>query len=171
MKKIILAILIIIILAALLAAGIWLVSRDGDNEIEPTPEPTPTETTQYTPTPTPEPPPVETPEPTPNETPEPTIDNEPPNIDHELVGTWQYFDNWDNVTRDIMVLNADATGNHWAINPDWTLEFVDVTWESENGILTIFMPSGEIWELEYVVRGDTLSLTGVDGHETLTRAE
>ncbi|MCL2547214.1 MAG: hypothetical protein FWE06_08530 [Oscillospiraceae bacterium] len=58
MKKIILAILIIIILAALLAAGIWLVSRNGDTEVEPmpTPEPTPTETTQYTPTiaPTPE---------------------------------------------------------------------------------------------------------------------
>ncbi|MCL2547215.1 MAG: hypothetical protein FWE06_08535 [Oscillospiraceae bacterium] len=58
MKKIILAILIIILLVALLSTGIWLVSRDGDNEVEPAPEPTYTETAQ--PTPTDEPTPTDT---------------------------------------------------------------------------------------------------------------
>jgi len=171
MKK---GIILLLALALIVAIAIVLVCcSNGNNEPDngaittETPEPTPMETPE--PTPMPEPTPVETPEPTPIETPEPTIDNETPNIDHELVGTWQYF--WEGEPLGKYVLNADATGIFRAFSRYGNWEYIDITWEAQNDILTIFMPSGEIWELEYVVRGDTLSLTGVDGHETLTRAE
>jgi len=163
MKKVVLALLIIVVLAFGIAFALHS-CRNG--EIEPAPI--------LAPTPTPEPTPVETPEPTPIETPEPTIDNETPNIDHELVGTWQYFDYWDDETRDIFALHADATGSYWVFNSeDGTRNSIDITWEVVDDILTIFIPGEEAWVNEYAVEGGNRLhlLSQTDGHFTLTRAE
>jgi len=162
MKKVVLALLMIVVLAFGIALALHS-CRNG--EIEPAPI--------LAPTPTPEPtePPTPTPEPTPIETPEPPVNIEPPNIDHELVGTWQYFDNWDNEPLGKYVLNADATGIVRAFGFDDIWHYIDITWEAENGILTIFRPNDDTRVFEYVIDGNFLDLTDFDGPMTFTRVE
>jgi len=175
MKKVI----ILLLALALIVALVVILFSCGNSNNEPnngatvteTSEPTPMETPAPTPTPETTEPPTPTPEPMPIETPEPTIDNETPNIDHELVGTWKYFDYWDNEMRDEFVLHADATGISWVIGAVDRRNPVDITWEAENGILTIFAPNAEAHEFEYEIDGGSLFLTGFDGHVTLTRVE
>jgi len=167
--------IILLLALALIVALVAILFSCGNGNNEPnngaitteTPELTPMETPEPTPTPEPTEPPTATPEPTP----EPPINNEPLNIDHELVGLWQFFDYWDDETRDIFALHADATGSYWMFSSeDDTRNPIDITWEAKNGILTIFIPGEEAWVSEYVIEdGDWLFLT--DGHMTLNRAE